>query len=68
MIPLISVIIPVYNQEKFINRCIRSILNQTIDKSSYEVIVIDDLRTIKTFEDKKKFLEGVVSKVIVKRS
>ena len=42
MIPLISVIIPVYNQEKFITRCIRSILNQTIDKSSYEVIVIDD--------------------------
>lgn len=27
--PLITVIVPVYNVEKYLNRCIKSILNQT---------------------------------------
>ena len=40
--PKISVIIPVYNQEKYIGRCLRSILSQTIDKNLYEIIVIND--------------------------
>jgi glycosyltransferase involved in cell wall biosynthesis len=40
--PLISVIIPVFNQEKFIGRCLRSIIKQSIDRDLYEVIVIND--------------------------
>lgn len=36
----ISVIVPVYNSEKFINRCIDSILAQTY--SDWELILIDD--------------------------
>ena len=37
---LISVIVPVYNSEKTINRCIKSILNQTY--GNIEIIVVDD--------------------------
>lgn len=37
---LISVIIPVYNVEKYIEQCIKSIINQTYKK--IEVILIDD--------------------------
>ena len=37
-----SIIIPNYNKEKYIDECITSILNQTIDKSKYEIIFIDD--------------------------
>lgn len=37
-----SIIIPNYNEERYIKRCLESIFNQTIDKSNYEVIVIDD--------------------------
>ena len=37
---LISVIIPVYNVERYINRCIDSILNQTF--SDFELILVDD--------------------------
>ena len=41
-IPIVSVIIPVYNQEKWIGRCLRSLLNQTMNSKDYELIVIDD--------------------------
>lgn len=39
---LISVIIPVYNQELFLGRCLRSILSQSINREDFEIIVIDD--------------------------
>ena len=38
--PLVSVIVPVYKTEKFIHRCIDSVLNQTY--SNWEMILIDD--------------------------
>lgn len=37
-----SIIIPCYNEEKYIRRCLNSIFNQTLDKQKYEVIVVDD--------------------------
>ena len=39
---LISVVVPVFNAEKYIARCIRSIKAQNIPKKNYEIIVIDD--------------------------
>ena len=36
----VSIIIPVYNGEKFISRCIDSILNQTL--KNFEIIIVDD--------------------------
>lgn len=38
--PLISVIVPVYNTEKYIHNCINSILKQTL--TDFELILIDD--------------------------
>ena len=40
--PEVSVIIPIYNQEKWIGRCLRSLLNQSISRKKYEIIVVDD--------------------------
>ena len=40
MSKLISVIVPVYNVEKYLNRCVDSILNQTY--TNLEVILVDD--------------------------
>ena len=37
---LISVIVPVYNAEKYLYKCVQSILNQTYDK--IEIILVDD--------------------------
>ena len=38
--PMISVVIPVFNVQKYLNKCVDSILNQTI--RNYEVILVDD--------------------------
>jgi glycosyltransferase involved in cell wall biosynthesis len=44
----VSVIIPVHNQEKYIGRCLRSLLKQTLPEKDYELIVINDGSTDKT--------------------
>ena len=38
--PLLSIIVPVYNTEKYLSRCLETILNQSMN--DYEVIIIND--------------------------
>lgn len=38
----ISLIIPIFNVEKFIPDCLNSLLSQDIDIKDYEIICIDD--------------------------
>ncbi|WP_422080565.1 glycosyltransferase [Ulvibacterium sp.] len=38
----LSIIIPVYNSEKYIECCIESLLDQDIPKNTYEIIIVDD--------------------------
>jgi len=47
-LPVISVIIPAYNAERYIGRAIRSILNQSMPTEDFEVIIIDDDSTDRT--------------------
>ena len=38
----ISIIIPVYNVEKYIVQCINSTLHQDLSENEYEILIIDD--------------------------
>lgn len=38
----LSIIIPMYNAELFIGRCLNSILEQQIDPTRYEIIIVND--------------------------
>ena len=39
-IPKISVIVPIYNVEKYINRCLDSLINQSLE--DIEIILVND--------------------------
>ncbi|MBO5177000.1 MAG: glycosyltransferase [Lachnospiraceae bacterium] len=52
---LVSVIIPVYNVEKYIEQCLDSVLNQKM--KNIEVICIDDCSTDNSFAILKKYEE-----------
>ena len=38
----LSVLIAVYNAEKYIGRCLESLLNQDLPPEKYEILLIDD--------------------------
>lgn len=51
----ISVLIPVYNGEKTIKRCIESLKNQTLNNNLFEIIIVNDGSTDSTLEILKKY-------------
>lgn len=52
----ISTIIPVYNSEKYLNKCIDSILNQSIGNNNIEIILVNDGSTDNSKEIIKKYI------------
>ena len=63
----ISIIIPVYNAEKYIARCINSIINQ-LDKELDEIICVNDgstddsLKILKRYEKRYEFIRVIDKK------
>ncbi len=55
--PLISVVIPLYNKEKWVKRCVESVLDQTY--SHMEILIVNDgstdnsLQVVETIEDNR---------------
>ncbi len=55
-IPEISIIVCCYNHEKWVERCLRSILHQkNIKDNEYEVIIVDDNSSDNSYKIIKKF-------------
>ena len=40
-LPFVSIIVPVYNEEENIRKCIRVLLNQSYPRSQYEILIVD---------------------------
>ena len=53
---LVTVIVPAFNSEKYIEKCLSSILRQTYQ--NLEVIVVDDGSTDRTTGIVRRFAEG----------
>lgn len=57
----LSVVLPAYNEEKLIGACLESIVNQTIPRDEYEIIVVDNNSTDRTAEIAKSKGANVIS-------
>lgn len=64
----LSFIIPLYNAEAYIGKCLDSILNSDIDRKEYEIIIIDDgskdngLAVVREYEQKYENIQVLVQK------
>ena len=68
----ISVIIPMYNDEKYLDKCIKSILNQTMDLKYIQIILVDDCSKDKSYDIalkfQKKYPEHIICRKLEKNS
>ena len=55
----VSIIIPVYNGERFIQRAIRSIVDQNFPRKQFEIIVVDDGSTDNTSDIIQPFKDTI---------
>lgn len=61
----VSVIVPIYNSESYIDKCIQSIINQTM--KDIEIILVDDGSTDKSIEIINKYAEKDKRITIIKQ-
>lgn len=47
---LLSIIVPIYNQEKYLERCLNSIYNQGLSEDTFELILVNDGSTDRSLE------------------
>ena len=55
--PLISIIVPVFNVEVYVERCIKSLLFQSYE--NIEIIIVDEGSTDESGKEKDSHIEGV---------
>ena len=63
---LVSVIVPIYNVEKYLEKCIESILNQTY--KNLEIILVNDGSTDNSYDICLKYKEKDSRVIIVNKS
>ena len=61
----ISVIVPCYNAENYIDRCVLSLVSQTMDLNALEYIFVNDASTDKTLDYLRKWEKKYPNTIIV---
>ena len=64
----LSIVIPVYNQEKIISKTLNSLISQKNFRNNYEIIIIDDGSTDKTLEILESFKKKIKNKISILRT
>ena len=59
--PKVSVIVPIYNVENYLNRCLDSLINQTMQ--DIEIILVNDGSTDKSGDIAKEYAKKYNAKV-----
>lgn len=54
----LSIIVPIYNVEQYLAKCIDSLLNQDLSTSEYEILLVDDGSTDNSGQIADSFLEN----------
>lgn len=62
---LISFLLVSKNEKKYIGKCLLSMLNQTIDPKTYEIVIVDGLSTDGTREIIQKFISAHPNRNII---
>lgn len=61
----ISIIVPFYNSEKYVKRCLDSLLHQTIGFQNLELILVDDASTDHTLDLLKEYEKQYPEQIIL---
>lgn len=61
--PLVSVIIPMYNAEKFIEKCIEHLVHQTY--KNIEIIIVDDDSTDKSVATCNNYQHNFITRYVI---
>lgn len=57
----VSVVVPALNEEKYIRKCLASLCDQTVQRGSYEILVVDDQSEDGTAGIAKRFADKVIT-------
>ena len=58
LIPAITLIVPVYNKENYLNKCLASVGRQSINKTELELLLVNDGSTDNSLDICKKFADA----------
>lgn len=62
---IISVVVPCYNVEKYIDRCLKSIVNQTYGKENLQIILVNDASTDHTLDRLYRWEEKYPEQIVL---
>jgi len=60
MAKTISVVIPTYNEERYIEKCLQSLVNQTLNRDEFEIVVVDGGSADRTVELAEGYADIVI--------
>ena len=61
----VSIIIPAFDVERYIGRCLDSAINQTLDSSQYEIIIINDHSNDHTLNVVKRYYNKFTNLILI---